>query len=75
MNDIVDQLERYHSLMRPSGLAAGSALSPNKAELLGDAAAEIKRLRANNDWLSGRLRDAVNVCYGGVSHEEIDAHQ
>jgi hypothetical protein len=36
-------------------------------------AADIERLRRENDWLSSRLHDAVNVCYGGVSHEQIDA--
>lgn len=37
--------------------------------------AENDQLRANNAWLAGRLRDAVNVCYGGVTHEEVDAHE
>lgn len=37
--------------------------------------AENDQLRANNTWLAGRLRDAVNVCYGGVTHEEVDAHE
>lgn len=36
---------------------------------------ENERLRANNKWLVERLRDAVNVCYGGVSHDEIDGHE
>lgn len=27
----------------------------------------------NIKWLEDRLRDAVNVCYGGCTHEEIDA--
>lgn len=26
----------------------------------------------NVKWLEDRLRDAVNVCYGGCTHEEID---
>lgn len=28
---------------------------------------------ANVKWLEDRLRDAINVCYGGCTHEDVDA--
>jgi hypothetical protein len=34
---------------------------------------EIARLQAFVIWLENHLRDAVNVCYGGTTHKEIDA--
>lgn len=34
---------------------------------------EIERLRADCAWLEKCLRDAVNTCYGGVTHDQIDA--
>lgn len=34
---------------------------------------EIERLKTTQTWLAKRLRDAVNTCYGGVTHDEIDA--
>ena len=33
--------------------------------------AEVERLQAINAWLKERLRDAVNTCYGGTTHDEI----
>lgn len=35
---------------------------------------EIEELRASVAWLSDRLHDAVNTCYGGTDHAEIEAH-
>ena len=46
MADIVEQLRHYGNQMAPSGLGgSGFALSPNRAPLLKEAAAEIERLR------------------------------
>ena len=38
-----------------------------------DLMTEIERLRTENAWLAQQLHDAVNVCYGGVTHDQIDA--
>lgn len=35
--------------------------------------AEVDRLKKENDWLADRLHDAVSTCYGGVTHDQIDA--
>lgn len=88
MNDIVEQLERYHSLMRPSGLGGGGlALSPDRAGMLKDAAAEIRRLRSERDQylnssveygnLSERLRAALQrvVMHELRDHDDYTAIQ
>lgn len=36
---------------------------------------EIEWLRRSNTWLAERLRDAVNTCYGGTDHAEVNQRQ
>lgn len=37
------------------------------------AVAEIERLNKDRAWLMKRLHDAVNTCYGGVTHRQVEA--
>jgi hypothetical protein len=43
-------------------------------QALDEALAEIDQLNEHLQWAVNMLRDAVNVCYGGVTHADIDAH-
>lgn len=70
--DIVERLRQGAGHLPDDILDAEQAMDWAAADIE-KMRAEIERLRADKKWLTERLRDAVNTCYGGVTHDQIDA--